>query len=305
MSADPRDWRCADYARSIHLDPVGTAGEHDAFLLVETPLPWPADVKTAPLLAPLGPLLADALAGGLDVRVVAVAPHNDSGPLRVVYRRRVATADFTGTDHLVEADGLVALVEDLLAGRDHPSTVGPSPPELLVCTHGRRDVCCGSAGTLLHAQVEHRWPGVRVWRCSHTGGHRFAPTGITLPDGRFWAGLDVEVLDAVVNRGGDATPLREHYRGLAGLDPWQQAAERELFVEHGWQWLDVTLEAETVRETPDGAEVELRWQDEQGQHRAVADVAVSRRVPALECGSPPDEHTRTRAELEVVRMTRL
>jgi hypothetical protein len=302
VSADPRDWRCADYARSQHLDPVGTAGEHDAFLLVETPLPWPSDVMDAPLLAPLAPLVREALAGGLDVRVMAVAPRDEvGGRLRVVHRRRAATpsAELSGTDHMVDATGLVDVVEALLAGHGHPTAVGPSPRELLVCTHGRRDVCCGHAGTLLHAEVEHRWSDVRVWRCSHTGGHRFAPTAITFPDGRYWAHLDADLLGRVVERESGVEVLRSHYRGRAGLDPWQQAVERELFLEHGWSWVEVVVDAETITETADGADVRLRWDDQ----AVDATVAVRRRVPTLQCGSPPDEHTKTGAELEVVRLT--
>ena len=48
---------------------------------------------------------------------------------------------------------------------------------LLVCTHGGRDRCCGSDGTRLF-QALFPPPGVRVWRTSHTAGHRFAPTAI-------------------------------------------------------------------------------------------------------------------------------
>ena len=35
-----------------------------------------------------------------------------------------------------------------------------------------------------------RYPG-RVWECSHTGGHRFSPTGVLLPWGRTLGRLDV------------------------------------------------------------------------------------------------------------------
>ena len=42
---------CSDWAKSQHLDPIGSAGYYDGFLLVEQPLPWPADVSEMPELA--------------------------------------------------------------------------------------------------------------------------------------------------------------------------------------------------------------------------------------------------------------
>lgn len=57
-------------------------------------------------------------------------------------------------------------------------------PLLLVCSHSRRDVCCARAGRplALALAADPRWQG-RVWESSHIGGHRFAPTAVTLPSG--------------------------------------------------------------------------------------------------------------------------
>ena len=37
-----------------------------------------------------------------------------------------------------------------------------------------------------------------MWEASHTGGHRFAPTGVLLPHGVTLARLDAELVDAVL-----------------------------------------------------------------------------------------------------------
>jgi hypothetical protein len=294
------DWRCSDFTRAEHVDPVGSAGEHDAFFLIETPLPWPHEALEAPLLAPLVPLVDAARSSGHDARVMAVVPHAEGGPLRVVHRRRASGQGYGGTDHLVEREGLADLVAALLADPEAvlPSAAGPSPDELLVCTHGRRDVCCGGKGTVLHEQVAQRWPGTRVWRCSHTGGHRFAPTGITFPDGRYWAFLDVALLDAIEARS-DVAPLLPHYRGLAGLDMWQQAVERELFARFGWAWLNRPISATTSSVSPEGADVELS----SGDLLVRARVAVRRVVPILDCGNPPEQAKKSAPELEVRDLT--
>ena len=60
--------------------------------------------------------------------------------------------------------------------------LAPSDPILLVCTNGRHDVCCAVRGRPVALAGQETHPG-RVWECSHTGGHRFSPTGVLLPVG--------------------------------------------------------------------------------------------------------------------------
>ena len=55
-------------------------------------------------------------------------------------------------------------------------------PLLLVCTHGSRDRCCGREGGALFQRLFREAPDM-VWQSSHLGGHRFAPTALSLPDG--------------------------------------------------------------------------------------------------------------------------
>ena len=57
-------------------------------------------------------------------------------------------------------------------------------PRLLLMAGDR---CCGSLGTALAQELLadplQLGDDVRVWRTSHTGGHRFAPTALVLPQG--------------------------------------------------------------------------------------------------------------------------
>src|SRR5690606_30176816 len=160
------------------------------------------------------PALSAAATKDPRTRVLAVGPTDPrAGELRIVDHRRTGSHAFAGTDHLVPADRVAEALDALLSGRPTGGEVGPSPRDVLVCAHGRRDRCCGNRGTRLHAEVARRWPDVRVWRCSHTGGHRYAPTGITFPEGRFWGFLDAGVLDAVVRRSAPVTDLIAHHRG--------------------------------------------------------------------------------------------
>jgi len=292
-------FRCSPWTRAQGVDPIGSAPGFDALILVEWPLPWPNDVGDIPELA-----AASAAPG---VRVMTVVPgHDDGGDglARVVHHRRIGVNRLAGVDHRVPRSEVTVLLATLVAdpradSSALPSAVGEAPPEVLVCSHGRRDACCGRWGTLLHVELAARPLGhARIWRCSHTGGHRFAPTAITLPDGRAWAYADVELLEAVVTRTAPIAGLAGHDRGTTGLDPWAQVVERAMFERLGWGWLDREVEAEVDPSRSGGAaDVQLRWRAPDGTSgTASARVEVARTLPVLVCGAPPEHATKTSPE---------
>jgi hypothetical protein len=281
-------YRCAPWTRAQGADPIGSALTCDTLVLIETPPPWPRDVGEIPAFA--------EVLGLRRTRLLAVRPAADEAgePGSVTIWRRDSSGRFAGTDHVVPAEGLGRLIEDPLADPGRRA----APAEVLVCGHGTRDGCCGRMGTQLALDVTGRWPGVRVRRCSHTGGHRFAPTGFTLPEGRAWGYLDAEILDAIVRRSG-APPLRGHYRGNTALDSWGQVAERELFERFGWSWLDCQVTSSRTQAGDGGrsATVELAWRGPAGTGTATAQVDVVRDIPVLVCGEPPERATKTAPDL--------
>mgnify|MGYP000057586495 CR=1 FL=1 len=42
---------CSSQSRAGGADPIGTAGEYDAYVLVEVPLPWPREITEHPILS--------------------------------------------------------------------------------------------------------------------------------------------------------------------------------------------------------------------------------------------------------------
>lgn len=62
---------------------------------------------------------------------------------------------------------------------------------MLVCAHGKRDQCCAVLGRPIAARLSTEF-GDTVWECSHTGGHRFAPSMILLPTGYTYGRLSAE-----------------------------------------------------------------------------------------------------------------
>jgi hypothetical protein len=282
--------RCADWAREVGVDPVGTAVSATGWLLVDWPLPWPRDPTAVPALAPV----IEAL-HGTGVRLQLVVP--DEGRARDVVLHRSppnASGWFTSYQRIarrIPAADVVDAAVDLVATGDgdrHPGAV-----DVLVCGHGSRDRCCGSLGTALACGA------VGVRRTSHTGGHRFAPTGVVLPAGTSWAYLDGDALRRITAREGPLDDLLARYRGCAGLGwPAAQAAERVAFAEVGWPWLDHRRRATAVAGdivridavAPDGSE--RSWE--------VA-VETGRRLPVPECGRDPADATKHEVELVIRR----
>ena len=167
--------------------------------------------------------------------------------------------------------------------------------DLLLCTHGTRDVCCGSLGTQLALDLAGAdLPAdVRSWRTSHTGGHRFAPTFVVLPEATVWAFADVDLVQQVLRRQGDAADVVDRYRGCAGLgSPRVQALEREVLRRVGWSLLDWPR----LGEEGAGGRVRLTvWRDGQAETWE-AMVEPSRTRPVPDCGKPLEEAKKAETE---------
>jgi hypothetical protein len=287
--------RCSVSVQKSGLDPTGTANNVLGYVVVEWPLPWPAKVEA---VEPLAPVLDRAADLGLRVQL---AHHIDAhiAPSRVLLVRRQE-----GAFHSYAMDGwslpdpgvpleraerqaqLVQLALDALAGGHEPDA-DFAPPDVLICTHGKRDVCCGSYGTHLVNDFAAARPQLRVWRTSHLGGHRFAPTALTLPDGNVWAYLDVDVLGAIIDRTLDPAVAAAHYRGCSAARPEAQLAERSALVAEGWPLLDRTR---TTGATPiDGQAAHEVWCEVEhadgSRIRYSGRVVVNREIHLPPCGS--------------------
>jgi len=302
---------CSDWARSQHLDPVGSAGHYQGFLLVEQPLPWPFDVSSLPELVEMAKL---AVAAGLRVQTVipvaqedvAVATRGNGGDgadgperrppaetLRRLICYRSARPGWAGplvrSERTVEPGSLADAVSEMVG--QSPSVEGPGDAadviDVLVCTHGRRDACCGSRGMDLVTELSFSprfgaQSGVRLWRTSHTGGHRFAPTSILLPSGTMWAWADVTLLRAAAFAEGDVGQGLGRYRGCATIgSPSQQAVERAVLAEVGWELIGSWRRASDLGHGVVRLESELggTWE---------ASVREGRRVPQPDCRTAPE-----------------
>lgn len=277
------DFRCAPWTEAQGLDPIGSATRFDRLVTAEIAPPWPRDVSEMAWLRSL-----PDLAGVRVQAIVPEAPRTDGAVLLTRWERDGAS--LAGVDWLVPAADVPEVLEALVHGIDVSAAadVTDAPPEILVCSHGTRDRCCGGPGTRLAVEVRAALPEVRVRRTSHLGGHRYAPTALTLPDGRSWAHLDAEILVGIVRRTVSPGAARPHYRGNAGLDPWNQTLEGAVLADQGWSAIDFTELTGTAHVDGDRADAHLRWTGATGTDERRATVAITERYPVLQCGLAPE-----------------
>lgn len=288
------DFRCAPWTAGQGFDPIGSATTFDRLVTVEVPGPWPADIADLEWIADL-----DVPRRTRIQAIVAEVGRPDGAVLLTRWER--TEGRLRGVDCLVSADQVTGTLADLVAGGDPDADLTEAPPEVLICSHGTRDRCCGGPGTRLAIETRAALPGLRVRRTSHLGGHRFAPTALTLPDGRMWAFLDAEALAGIVRRDLPAGQAREFYRGNVALDSWAQVVEGSLLDEGGWATVDFDEVDATSDVDGDRATVTLRWTSGATTDECVDVVEIAGHYPVLQCGLAPTEAKKQSAEYRIAR----
>ena len=229
---------------------LGTAPQAMFWVALEQNGPWGAQAATGSRLDPdLGGALDRMCqdAGGRFILIRRPGPHpdlRDAHPGKVRTQRVYIAGGLAGRPWLLQADlgdpsrlawlarGRMATLGsgDIQALQEALPELEPSPgPVLMICANSRRDVCCSVRGRPVAVESASQRPG-QVWECSHTGGHRFAPTGVLLPHGQTFGRLSgasaVAAVDAAL-RGEVPTELMgaTYDRGRSHLTAPGQAAE--------------------------------------------------------------------------------
>ncbi|MCG8927159.1 sucrase ferredoxin [Lentzea sp. CC55] len=255
---------------------AGTAATATAWLCLEQPGPWGRDALTESHLDPeLGAELARR-AAGTGVRILLIRRPGRHADDHVPATRRLYLASTKpGGSWLEQADlaspeeALELDFEALGAGRSTAFGTPVHDPLLLICTNSKRDVCCALYGRPIATAL-------RLWECTHTGGHRFAPTGVLLPTGHLYGRLDHRLAERVVTEG----LLADRCRGRSCFTPRGQVAEVAVREKTG-ETRDVLT---VVAETADSATV--RHADGREWRVSLAEQPVPPR-PAS-CGKSPD-----------------
>ncbi|MBN9790644.1 sucrase ferredoxin [Pseudonocardia sp. TMWB2A] len=211
---------CAGLSEAAGEPQTGTAPHVRRLVAVEHVGAWPRAVADHPdpaVAALWARLRAD------DVTLLLIRRTGRAGRCAADDARTVYVADLAPGASL--AWSRTVRSTDDLAGIDLDPAAGTpvTDPVMLVCAHGRRDVCCAVLGRALAGDLAAE--GADVWECTHLGGHRFAPTALVLPTGYAYGRLDTGAALAALKAaaGGGVDPWA--CRGHTGLDPAQQLAE--------------------------------------------------------------------------------
>ncbi len=206
-----------------------------AWLLIEHPGPWPHEAVDAAQPAPLAELVKSAEEFGVRVQLIRRPGRRRVGDVRSVFLGWTAGDSpwLRYAEVSASAPGLTERDLKELADGIVPSFgVGWDEPVFLVCTHGKRNVCCARLGVPLAQALATRHPG-QVWETTHVGGHRFAANLVILPHGLYYGPVGVGQAAAAIDAYQRGAVVVGRYRGRAGQPRADQEAEYARLAEAG------------------------------------------------------------------------
>jgi hypothetical protein len=247
---------CSESSRQAGEDIIGSGTNYQTYVLIECPPPWTADAFETPAIPDnLKSLIKEVKQSKRDLRFLLIASNqsksnNFTKVLIYEQSQEEFSQGYNKQEFNVEKIEQVAeVVRNYFSGNDLSCQREISETrDILVCTHGSHDKCCAKYGNPFYVQAlgmvsDLNLSDVRVWKASHFGGHRFAPTAINFPDGRYYGVLDQQSFHSILTRTGDLQFLNKVYRGWGILPNKIQVLERELILRHGWDWFNYKVSA--------------------------------------------------------------
>jgi hypothetical protein len=265
---------CAEASCEAGEDLIGSAPSCQTYVLIECPLPWSSHaLESKSIPQNLRDLVNAVQNMERSLRFLLVTrsskvdrPHliiyeQQPGTFYQGYRRWEGTVD--------QLEQVAPVIQSYLAGQLNLSaSFDRKVRDLLICVHGSHDKCCAKFGLPFYREAittikDLGHSNVRLWQTSHFGGHRFAPTLIDLPEGRYYGRLDQAALRSILLRSGNLSEIKSIYRGWGLLPQWLQPLERELIEYHGWQWFDYKVCHRLIKKSADGHEIQAELSVEQ------------------------------------------
>jgi hypothetical protein len=270
---------------------IGTAPPCQTYIFIECPFPWASRAFESKMIPQnLRALVQRLTNSNLSIRCFLInrgraGDRTPSTQHQVLIYQRPVEQFCNGYQRwsfqVNRLEQVAALIRCYLSGQVPIADVHePDTRDLFICTHGSRDQCCGRYGMPFYREALDRVRSlymnqeltqkVNLWQVSHIGGHRFAPTLLDLPDGRYYGRLSGEVLTSILTRKGSlqqfSTIYPSTYRGWSLLPASLQPLELALILQHGWDWFDCKvsqpiitqqreenwIKAELLVEQPDG-----------------------------------------------------
>jgi len=281
---------CAEESRDVGEDPIANGETFPVYILIECPPPWTTDAFKSKFI-PLDLQVLQQEGESRDNSVVFLLIYNDQikqtdSTTVIIYKQNFSYSQgYSKYEFTVPSiSDVVPIIKQYLLNDklDINYTAESQTRDILVCTHGSRDKCCAKYGNPFYRQAKSivnnlSLNHVRIWQSSHFGGHRFAPTAIDFPDGRYYARLDADSFTAILTRTGNIELIKPIYRGWGILPTAAQVLEREMILTSGWEWFNYKVAAQIIEQSDDESfqRVELNFIKPDGCRGSVqADVIV-------------------------------
>ncbi|MEH2424331.1 MAG: sucrase ferredoxin [Nostoc sp.] len=254
---------CSDSSRQAGEDVIGSATNSQTYILVECPQPWTSEVFNSKWVPQnLRILVEKVKRAKLPIRFLLIAndlSHKVNHTTLLIYQKKEGLSNGYCKQELKLAniEQVAAVLQKWLQGISYDSEIETSViRDILVCTHGSYDKCCARYGAPFYfyatATIADLYlDNVRIWKSSHFGGHRFAPTVIDLPEGRYYGVLDQDSFRSILTRTGDIQCLNKVYRGWGVLPAALQILERELILKNGWDWFNYKVAGKILEQSLD------------------------------------------------------
>lgn len=175
-------------------------------------------------------------AGAWGARAVEAQVHHsiiswaNSHDYKILLVRRHDTKP-TGNVQYWLSQGSESLVTGFLDSPSSPpnlATSVPAAPLIVICTNGSRDQCCAIDGIKLRKELSRELDSAElanVWEGTHIGGHRFAPTVLSLPGNLLLGRVSTESIISLIRNG--KVPWK-YVRGRTHTPPCYQVLEANI-----------------------------------------------------------------------------
>lgn len=250
---------CCDLSEQMNEPMVGTAVGAGVWFLLEYTRPWAAKATEQNEL----PLAVSQWLGqrvqqnnGRLQLIRQFRPDADVWTFYVGVNQEIAPRLYEfhlgGYEDLLDLD-----VTAIIAGANRFDPHLVTGQRYFVCTNGKRDRSCAVRGAALYRALTKR-VGTAVWQTTHLGGHRFAATLLSLPDGVCYGRVAPEESDRLLTAASQAEVWLEKLRGRTCYGPIEQIADYYLRRETGQTRLDGFRWVETLA-MDGGRAADGRW----------------------------------------------
>jgi hypothetical protein len=290
---------CSELTRQSGNSLSGTALTYENYLLVECPPPWNSYDLETPKIPDNLRAVGDEIYGNKPVKNRILLIYNplyhQEKTIRVLTFRKPpgCTRGYVGQEFFVsDIHEVASLAETCFSNPPKAEeTNSLQTRDILICTHGQNDRCCARYGNPLYRQAlkiveDLSLTHVRIWQTSHIGGHRFAPTAIAFPDGRYYGQIDTAALQPLLMQSGSIHDLSRAYRGWGILPKPVQQLEKEMLQKWRWQGFNYGMKGQIITENPDAfsyrVELEVKMEAKVMVYQAnvIGDTQTRRELPS-------------------------